>query len=88
MMVAILAISSVNMIAAKSGPMIPSESMATVMKEGTVSDPSRTSRHPTGSTPMSTAGHTLIMIAVHGSIVRLQSIMRPEFALTESVNFL
>lgn len=72
----------------KSGPMIPSESMATVMKEGTVSDPSRTSRHPTGSTPMSTAGHTLIMIAVHGSIVRLQSIMRPEFALTESVNFL
>ena len=31
-------------------------------------------------------GHTLIMMAVHGSVVRDQSIMSPEFAFTASVN--
>jgi len=85
-MVAILAISSVNMMAANSGPMMPSDSTVTVMNVGTASDPSITSRHPSGSTAMSTAGHTLIMMAVHGSVVRLHSIMSPEFARTASAN--
>ena len=51
-----------------------------------VTSPARYSASPTGSTPSSTLGHTLIMMAVHGSVVRDQSIMSPEFAFTASVN--
>ena len=85
-MVDILAMSSVNMMAENKGPMMPSDSTITVMNVAAESDPSMNRKQPTGSTPSSTLGHTLIMMAVHGSVVRDQSIMSPEFAFTASVN--
>ena len=78
--VEIFEISQVNKMAVKRGSMIPSDRMMTVTKVAAGKVPLIVRRHPIGSTPTRTAGHTFIMMAVHGSVARIQSSIRPELA--------